>query len=255
MIKLNEQLVFLRKQKNITQEDLAQVLGVTNQAVSKWESGSCCPDIALLPQIAAHFSVTVDELLGYKPADHFNDVYLKIKGLFEDAQADESFDLAYKLSFVLHECALAKRCAGYLPWDTGKHREADSDFYDWGYSVYTGPEGVTVMKGSAVLIASNKLPKRLSPDNIRDIFNALRPYGDKNTLRAFYALYALTMNDSDLYASVDDIAAECMLPAEAVSSALDSLPIESKALASGQSGYRIEGSAMHIPTILSLLTQ
>lgn len=38
-IKLNEQIAFLRKTKSITQEDLASALGVTNQAVSKWESG------------------------------------------------------------------------------------------------------------------------------------------------------------------------------------------------------------------------
>lgn len=81
MLKTNEQIAFLRKQKGITQEELAQVLGVTNQSVSKWELSACCLDIQLLPDIATYFGVTVDELLGYKPANTFGNVYLSIKNL------------------------------------------------------------------------------------------------------------------------------------------------------------------------------
>ena len=55
MIKINEQISFLRHQKGITQEALARLLGVTNQTISKWESGQCCPDIQFLPQIADYF--------------------------------------------------------------------------------------------------------------------------------------------------------------------------------------------------------
>ena len=58
-----EQIAFLRKKRGFTQEDLAKALGVTNQAVSKWESGQCYPDIQLLPEIAGLFDVSVDELL------------------------------------------------------------------------------------------------------------------------------------------------------------------------------------------------
>lgn len=53
-----------RKNMNITQEMLAQKLGVTNQAVSKWEADQSCPDIQLLPEIADIFGITIDELFG-----------------------------------------------------------------------------------------------------------------------------------------------------------------------------------------------
>ena len=52
----------LRQQKHIKQETLADELGVTTQAVSKWETGASDPDIALLPKIAAYFGVSIDEL-------------------------------------------------------------------------------------------------------------------------------------------------------------------------------------------------
>lgn len=54
----------LRQERNITQEDLASALGVTPQAVSKWERSDGYPDITLLPEIAAYFEVSLDNLCG-----------------------------------------------------------------------------------------------------------------------------------------------------------------------------------------------
>ena len=54
----------LRKQKSITQEDLAAELGVTAAAVSKWEKGYTLPDVLMLCALADYFQVTTDELLG-----------------------------------------------------------------------------------------------------------------------------------------------------------------------------------------------
>lgn len=52
-IRLSENISELRRKKSITQEELAEFLGVTKASVSKWERGSSLPDILLLPQLAA----------------------------------------------------------------------------------------------------------------------------------------------------------------------------------------------------------
>jgi len=61
---LSERILALRKEKGLTQEALAQQLGVSFQAVSKWENEQSCPDIALLPLLAEVFEVSVDSLFG-----------------------------------------------------------------------------------------------------------------------------------------------------------------------------------------------
>lgn len=59
---LGEQLKKLRKNKQITQEQLAEVLGVSYQSMSRWELGTCYPDMELVPSIANYFGVTIDQL-------------------------------------------------------------------------------------------------------------------------------------------------------------------------------------------------
>jgi len=63
---VGKRIASLRKAKGITQEGLAELLGISGQAVSKWENDQNCPDISLLPQLAKVLGVTVDELLSGK---------------------------------------------------------------------------------------------------------------------------------------------------------------------------------------------
>ncbi len=254
-ITINEQIAFLRKQKNITQEQLAQALGVTNQSVSKWESGACCPDIALLPDIAAYFEVTIDALLGYKPSDSLGDVYLKIKALFQESPAEESFALAFKLGFILHEGAISRGYKGFVPWDTSRDRIAENGLGQWGFSACSEPEGVSVMKGNTILIANGKIERPISSAELRDIHSFLRTFEDKDTLKIIYGLYELTAKDYSVFITAQMLAETCKLPIESVERALGELPTEIGTAKDGSEGYRIEGRYMLLPTVLRLLTE
>lgn len=64
MTTLGKRISALRREHNLTQEAVAQQLGVSNQAVSKWESDLCCPDVLLLPKLADLFQVSLDMLFG-----------------------------------------------------------------------------------------------------------------------------------------------------------------------------------------------
>ena len=56
----------LRKDKQLTQEQAAEIFGVSPQAISRWENATSYPDITQLPNIAAYFETTVDDLLGVR---------------------------------------------------------------------------------------------------------------------------------------------------------------------------------------------
>ncbi len=66
-IQIGKVIAAHRKEKGITQEELANHLGVSKPAVSKWESEQSYPDILLLPELAAYFDITIDQLVGYEP--------------------------------------------------------------------------------------------------------------------------------------------------------------------------------------------
>jgi transcriptional regulator with XRE-family HTH domain len=63
---LGKRIAELRHKKDLKQDEIAEKLGVSPQAVSKWENDQTCPDISLLPQLAEILNVSVDELLSGK---------------------------------------------------------------------------------------------------------------------------------------------------------------------------------------------
>lgn len=78
MIDLGERIKTFRQRGGKTQDALAGELGVTAQAVSRWENGVCYPDMELIPSLANAFGITIDELFGYE-----NEREKRIDALFE----------------------------------------------------------------------------------------------------------------------------------------------------------------------------
>lgn len=60
-------LIAKRREKGITQDELATYIGVTKASVSKWETSQSYPNITFLPQLAIYFNIIIDELIGYAP--------------------------------------------------------------------------------------------------------------------------------------------------------------------------------------------
>lgn len=134
----------LRRRDKKTQEALAEALGVTSQAVSRWESGGSYPDMNLIPSIAHFFGVSIDELFGYE-----SDRDRRIDTLV--AEIDRMNDQNSGRDICITECiALARSAlvefpgneklmislasalykAGYVRY--GEHHVVDAE----GYSVY-----------------------------------------------------------------------------------------------------------------------
>lgn len=90
-----------RRAKGITQEELANYLGISKPAVSKWESEQSYPDILFLPVLASYFNISVDELIGYEPMMIKEDVRKLYHRLAEDF-SKKPFEAVYE------------ECEGYL---------------------------------------------------------------------------------------------------------------------------------------------
>ena len=93
---IGERIKKYRKNKEMTQDALAQALTVSPQSISKWECGDGYPDITLLPAIANFFEVTVDELIGNDEISAKEDVQKNFFAVINSLSLDDQLDLALK---------------------------------------------------------------------------------------------------------------------------------------------------------------
>ena len=247
---INENIKFYRKEKGFTQEQLANALGVTNQSVSKWESGQCCPDIQLLPAIAELFEVSVDELLGCNCAKGLGDICLNIKDYFTSLPEKESFENAYRLAALLHEIAVTDGYKKYIPWQK-KDYSTDS-ISSWGLSICSEPEGSTGRMADSVFFSLGKAFQTPNISQLYELSIAMERFSDLTVLKTMYALYELTIGDFDLYVALENIASNANLSVEETKNALEKLPLTAKE-ENGELLYRLEESFCHMPALLTFL--
>lgn len=249
---INDKIFKLRKKKNITQEELARAIGVTNQAVSKWESLQCCPDISLIPAIADYFGVTTDELFGHdvkedKPADAVRMVRNTIGALPEK----EAYECALRLAFVTHASLIARLMAeegnpGFDPESAIDHAELG----EWGTSSVGTPEITTAMSGGTVIFSDNK--SRFACDSqIKDAARILRIFSDEDALRVMAVVFSLTSGSDDSFAGIDEISGKSGLGEETVVKALEKLDAFTERK---DDKVRVRGDKALIVPLLSLVT-
>ena len=66
-VKIGRNILYFRKEKGLTQAQLAEQLGISAQAVSKWEREISCPDLSLIEPLVRIFGITSDQLFGIDP--------------------------------------------------------------------------------------------------------------------------------------------------------------------------------------------
>lgn len=249
-IKIQEQITFLRKQKGLTQEELAKALGVTNQAVSKWESGQNCPDIQLLPELAKFFEVSVDELLGCNSAKGLGDICLNLKDYFSSLPEKESFENAYRLAALLHEIAVTDGYKKVMPW---RKKDYSTDTIStWGLSVCSEPEGSTGRMAGSMFFSLGKAFQAPNISQLYELSQYMERFSDLNVLKTMYALYALTIHDFNLFVSLEEIADGAHMQPEVVRQELEKLPLTVKE-EDGELRYRLDGAFCHVPPLLTFL--
>lgn len=185
-IKLGERIKSLRKRTNRTQEDLANALGVTNQAVSRWEANGGYPDMEMIPSIANYFGITIDELFGYESdrADKVDRYYEEIIGMNrKNNGVDRCMDdcIAYARECLaefpnekklLYALATVLFNAGYVRY--AEHHLTDKD----GYDVYDTERHRKYHEWQEAIKLYERLLPTLTPGEMRD-----------NTVRELLQLY------------------------------------------------------------------
>jgi transcriptional regulator with XRE-family HTH domain len=129
-IKIGEKIRLLRKKNDVTQDKLADYLGVTPQAVSRWESGVCYPDMNALPSIADYFSVSMDELLcytGVQKASKVKEYLAEVEHLLDRDKVTEALELLRRaMAEIPSDHSLQLEAAGVLSLYAGMLSDSGS---------------------------------------------------------------------------------------------------------------------------------
>lgn len=220
-MRLNEQIAFLRKEKGITQEELANALGVSNQAVSKWENGQCCPDVQLLPEIARYFNISLDQLFDNKSALGDEELMLAVRSEIDKAEDDCALTL--RLVFSIYAALAGKHfneTSAFDPQEIINELAKSNDSGSWELSDINLTNFTMLRRGGSIFFSSNKNLK-FENQYLRHAASVFKIFSDVATLKTFRAIYVLTERDEEKYVSTENIAQESGLSIEKTESILE----------------------------------
>ena len=177
---LGQKIKELRKRDGRKQEDLANALGVTNQAVSRWEKDGSYPDMEMIPALANYFGITIDELFGYendreKKIDSLvlkiNEMSFRNNGV--DINIDECIALARESMIEFPGNEKIMLCLADVLYNAGYVRYGEYHLIDdEGYNVYDVERHREYAEWKEAIMIYEKLLKTLEVGDARH--NALR---------------------------------------------------------------------------------
>lgn len=160
-LKIGEKIKAKRKERDLTQEELANMLGVTKAAVSKWENSESYPDVTILPQIAKFFHITMDELFNYT----FDCKPLNIINQYRFGLSLDDVDKAILDHGTVKECKLVKNASPIgnkikNTWEVRIHILSTEEDFPYTIQKYIKPgilvDGYSVRLGDGKIIDDDK---------------------------------------------------------------------------------------------------
>lgn len=180
---LGANIKFFRKNKGFTQEELAGMLGVTPQAVSRWESEAGLPDVSMIVPIAQTLNITTDALLGYQVQSQ------------DDRVAGQVFEKMKEFEYVENPAESALKVCEYLAEEANKHPMNYDIILKYvqrvaGFSYYTDME--------KFLSDEPERTNAILEDGVRKGLNVIRYSNDsKKISKAHYALAWIYIHRKD----------------------------------------------------------
>ena len=209
-----------RKLKHITQDELGTILGVSNQAVSKWENGVTMPDILLLPEIAKALDITLDLIYGIEQP-----ISIKSK-VTADNFPNEAFDLLHHFFYK----TTAMRFTHIGSSDEEQLKFQRDDLKNGRYiGCISNIGGAVIISDSISFIdRTYKLPKSETIFSHNRMANSLKHLSDKNLRKVLEYEYKVNFEkskDKNNSFTVHEISEGCDLSEEAAEKALELLTL------------------------------
>jgi len=222
-IKIAENLQMLRKEKGLTQEQLAEIFGVTNQSISKWELGLSCPDITMLPKIAEFYSVTIDELIGYEPITSINNIYIELHSYLKSIEDDgELIDAVYRICRLAGSCTSNKKSDIAQKLIDGKYGNNCAIMQAYGKE----HGGVLSHDINSMLVSSFKDMEKIDITQVRKIYRSLSSLCNMNVLKVLVAFFENNNNGiRDNGLTVDEVSKMTHLTVDQVYEAMNNLDV------------------------------
>ncbi len=248
IVKIAEQLKLLRKQKGLTQEEVAEIFNVSNQAVSKWESGICTPDVSLLPDIAAFYQVSLDELFGNIHSVSLESIYLMMASYLNSLnKIEDKFNAVYQIGRLSH-CAMSEKDKQYSE-SILKGKSTNNT------SMYQSSGGVIVQGCNSFFSSSFKDFPTLDVEVVtRRIRKYLNIINDRNVLNVMFNLFESMLSKGfSTSVTIDEIIETTKLKKSEILDVFDKIEIFSEQDTDGVYKYSLNNLSI-IPLLLTLVT-